>query len=154
MKKTIKSAVSLCLTAILIFGVIAPMSVLAAPLERHILKISDVKTNILYSNTDHINPEDITSLRAMDGHVTASIFAENALFKIQFSMQYTQNYNLSLYRLKNTFELKAFDPDDRDGCKDTTMITDYLSHITQNPPSYDLRPDASYDPRGEFLGYL
>ena len=91
-------SVMLCI-AMIMSVIVVPSANAAANAEWKMLKISNERTKAQYSMTDlnYEDPETGEVGKIMYGHSPVDITKDDTLLKIEFSMQYTQNYNISLY---------------------------------------------------------
>ena len=119
-------------------------SVFAAPLEFKTLKVSGERSHFQFGRVDFFE-RDIIQRLPFDPMLEGA--------KIEFSIQYTQWYNLALYRMPDdAFERRGRHTEIVDK---TTLSSDYYG--TPDPITGEMpEPNISNDPRnrGQFLGYL
>lgn len=150
-------SIMLCI-AMIMSVIVVPSANAAANAEWKMLKISNERTKAQYSMTDlnYEDPETGEIGKVMYGYSPVDITKDDTLLKIEFSMQYTQNYNISLYRIKDGFTLNRHQQDDNGACNDSELISNYFNSIRDDGvgDAYLEYEGESPDPRGEFLGYL
>ena len=117
-------SIMLCI-AMIMSVIVVPSANAAANAEWKMLKISNERTKAQYSMTDlnYEDPETGEIGKVMYGYSPVDITKDDTLLKIEFSMQYTQNYNISLYRIKDGFTLNRHQQDDNGACNDSELIS-------------------------------
>lgn len=138
---------SLLAVTFLLCGIQFP-AIAAEQVNWKMFQIIDCNTNTTYGLTN-LDSTDKGIKGTMEPHRPLQWVEneEGMLFKIQFSVQHTQDYNLALYRLKDGFSLSTTQ-------QDTAMLSNYYESITETAEKWPHLKDPAVDPRGDFLGYL
>lgn len=115
---------SLLAVTFLLCGIQFP-AIAAEQVNWKMFQIIDCNTNTTYGLTN-LDSTDKGIKGTMEPHRPLQWVEneEGMLFKIQFSVQHTQDYNLALYRLKDGFSLSTTQ-------QDTAMLSNYYESITR-----------------------